>query len=186
MDVVAENFLECLFIKPEAHKRMKDSWVEAGLFDPSVVDRFIRNGEYDENLSTTYHQKEPQFDFKSFYEESLRPCLEAYFSEIPWQDLHALDDPHGSWHQSYEDGGYHSVHDHHGGDTGICLIYFLHLEGENTTVFYPRDGTPHIHSGDFVKEGCILVFSPKLLHSVDPTDGKKITICYNLVYKPAK
>lgn len=86
------------------------------------------------------------------------------------------------WYNYYDNAGhYQEVHDHR--PSKFSGIYFLELEGINTTTFYNRHENLMFDCykrADDVQEGDVILFPSTLLHYVNPVKGKKITISFNI------
>jgi hypothetical protein len=100
------------------------------------------------------------------------------------------------WANLYEEGNFQEPHQH-GKNYGIvngnlhsntfCGIYLLHVEEENTTVFYQEPPIPccEDNSGttfttNFLEEGNVIFFPTGLTHYVLPSKSKRCTVSFNL------
>lgn len=167
--------------KIEDHSYWKDYFFKLGIDDPEYLKSHMRKDMYDENMATTYHSQvrnlENYISFDHFKEKYLEQVVHDLLNKMNFKMPEQL--AWQFWHQNYKEGSYHSPHDH--GGSLLSGIYLLELENDNTTVFYSRDKERKEQIIlDDVKEGDLILFDSKIWHSVDPCDGKKISICFNV------
>lgn len=95
----------------------------------------------------------------------------------------------GLWWNVYTPGDYVELHNHC--PAGISGIYFIDLpeDTKNTTVFVHDNNYALSHEvqlwsqkhiADYVKEGDLLLFPSSMHHYVDKSNGKKVSISFNV------
>jgi hypothetical protein len=133
----------------------------------------------------------------SYWDEDLTRWLGSsdFLKDIVWEPLDALLETEAVpktpkvstlrdiWVNQFEAGSWHGTHIHSTSD--FSGIYVVSLEGENPTSFIsPGDGSSlffSVKETKEVKEGTVMLFPSRLLHQVNPAQGPRISIAYNVV-----
>lgn len=180
-----------IFVLPlKDHSKWKAYFFNQGIDDPEYLKKINRNAQ-DENVATSYHQRgymwdpkvgtsfhtnSSQINYDKFAKNIVQPKCDYLLSKMRYTKFPKKFE---FWHQNYNDNGYHGPHDHTG--ALVSGIYLLELENENTTIFYSKkDDREHAFGLNNVQEGDLILFDPTVWHSVDPCDGKKISVCFNI------
>lgn len=172
------GFLEkWIFVQPvENHSYWKQHFFEQGIADPDYLKKYEVHNNHENLVGTTFHDgKNMGMDYSHFEADEIRPRCKALLQQLQYTNP---VEKFGWWHQNYIKNGYHSPHNHNG--SIISGIYLVELENENTTVFYSqKDDREYSFVLNSVREGDLILFDSTAWHSVDPSDGKKISICFN-------
>jgi len=138
------------------------------------------------NSITSYFYDHSTVDYGDFTEQVVKPVVNKVlksldFNYFPVQDVFY-------WYNRYDQMGTHEIHHHP--DCDLCLIYLLHLEEPNTTVFHNTMYTQKYFQREMytedLTEGKIIIFPSHLKHEVQWSDYKRYTIAgnINLDYEP--
>lgn len=188
------GFLEkWIFVLPlEDHAKWKEYFFSQGIDDPEYLKDMTQNS-LAENVATSYHHergymwdpevgtsffaKNSQIEYDEFKKNVAQPKCDDLLAKMKYTKFTTHFE---FWHQNYNDNGYHGPHDHK--SSLVSGIYLLELERENTTIFYSKkDNREHSFELNNAKEGDLILFDPSIWHSVNPCDGKKISVCFNVV-----
>lgn len=92
------------------------------------------------------------------------------------------------WWNTYDTGAYAEVHNH--GFGKISGVYLLELNETNSTTFMTDDAhqfgpteSRMTHKTDYAEEGDVLLFPSSLLHCVNPTIKRRISVSFNIITK---
>lgn len=143
----------------------------------------VMSWEQQRNSSTSYFNESSSINYDDFTDEVVRPVVSEVIEELNFNSypVKFID----YWYNRYNKMGRHDVHNHP--DSDLCLIYLLHLEEPNTTVFYntmfDRSFLKKEMYTDDLKEGQIIIFPWHLMHEVQPqwSEKKRYTIAGNIV-----
>jgi hypothetical protein len=162
----------------ENHTYWKKHFLDQGIDDPEYLEKYKVHNNHENLLGTTFHEgKNAGMDYSYFEAEEVVPRCKTLIEKLKYTKSVK---EFCWWHQNYAEGGYHSPHSH--ANCLIAGIYLLELQNENTTIFYSKDKKrEHSFQLNNVQEGDLILFDPKIWHSVDPSDGKKISICFNAI-----
>ena len=109
--------------------------------------------------------------------DSLDSCLtEAQLSRTATESRLA-----GIWFNQYERGFFQEVHDH--GDASFSGIYLIELNEPNTTSFFHQGTDCFLQetlTTGHIAEGNVIIFPSSLCHYVNPCQGKRTTISFNV------
>jgi hypothetical protein len=86
------------------------------------------------------------------------------------------------WYNHYEKN-IHYQETHHHRPSDFSGIYFIELEGKNTTTFYHHHISQMLEQNktlDKIKEGDVVIFPSSLMHSVRKSNCKKTSISFNI------
>lgn len=176
-DTQLHGFLEkWIFVEPiKDHDYWKQHFLDQKIND---LEKYVKGTDgVSQNTTTSYSMiKNQNVNYDNFWKQKIKPRCEKLIKELHYKfDI----SKYIFWHQNYNNLGHHVPHHH--GDATISGIYILELEKENTTVFYSRqENRKHSIVLDNVKEGDLILFDSTAWHSVDPCDGKKISVCFNV------
>lgn len=132
------------------------------------------------NSSTSYFFPHSSVDYNDFTKQVVTPLVTKVMSELDfnWFPIDNIQ----YWYNRYDQMGTHLIHDHD--DTDLCLIYILHLEEPNTTVFhntvYNRPFFKKELYTEDLKEGQIIIFPHHLQHEVQWSEKRRYTIAGNI------
>lgn len=185
-----------IFVLPlKDHSKWKAYFFNQGIDDSEYLSKiYNKNNNLELEAATSYltrgytwdvktgkgynvHTEESVIKFDDFAETVVNPKCDYLLSKMRYNQHPTRID---FWHQNYNTNGYHSPHYHP--NALVSGIYLLELENENTTIFYSKkDDREYSLELNTAKEGDLILFDPTIWHSVDPCDGKKISVCFNLI-----
>lgn len=141
----------------------------------------IDTWEVSHNSNTSYFDHYSSIDYDDFTKKVVTPILSEVFTELDFNPYPAKDVHY--WYNRYDKMGHHDLHDHPESD--ICLIYLLHLEEENTTVFHNTKYTKRFMKTEIttedLSEGKLIIFPNHLKHEVQWSENKRYTIAANIL-----
>ena len=162
-----------------------DQEIENNSAFASQQKRDLWAAEFNSNTSY-YSQNNSTVDYEQFTEEVVIPILNEVIEKLDFNSYPLKNIQY--WYNRYDKMGMHELHDHVGAD--LCLIYLLHLEEPNTTVFHNTMYTQKYFQREMytedLTEGKIIIFPSHLKHEVQWSDYKRYTIAGNikLDYEP--
>jgi hypothetical protein len=151
-----------------------------------AVMRNVDHWESRNNSITSYFYEHSTVDYEDFTEQVVKPVVDNVLKSLDFNYFPVKDVAY--WYNRYDQMGTHEIHDHP--DTDLCLIYLLHLEEPNTTVFHNTMYTQKYFQREMytedLTEGKIIIFPSHLQHEVQWSDYKRYTIAGNidLDYEP--
>ena len=142
--------------------------------------RDIWAAEYKSN--TSYYSPNSTIDYEQFTEEVVIPILDEVIEELDFNSYPLENIQY--WYNRYNKMGMHELHNHPGSD--LCLIYLLHLEEPNTTVFhntaYPEPYIKNAIYTEDLSEGKLIIFPHHLHHEVQWSEKRRYTIAGNIKF----
>jgi len=108
---------------------------------------------------------------------NLKDLITTNYGETKW---------FGGWLNRYGKGEFQEAHKHYQevGDPDLVYVYFLKIpEGQHFFNFCDKDGNNKKYINE--KSGDVIIFDPRLYHSVDPntSDDYRYTIAGNIYLK---
>lgn len=130
---------------------------------------------------TSYGKKVNFLEGEKLLKEVVWDPLDACFTEVQLSRTPAESRLAGVWFNQYEGSFFQEVHDH--GDASFSGIYILELNEPNTTAFFHQGKDLFFQetlTTEHIKEGNVIIFPSSLLHYVNPCQGKRTTISFNV------
>ena len=137
----------------------------------------------DNNASSSYFNDHTSINYDDFTEKVIKPSVDELINQLNFNQFFIENIFY--WYNRYDEMGNHQPHDHPGAD--LCLIYILHLEEPNTTVFhntrYPDPLYPKQIYTDDLPEGKLILFPSHLQHEAQWSEKRRYTIAGNINFK---
>lgn len=141
----------------------------------SINEKIFTNSDLTNSIFLTYNNMlEKLFQDGSITEGEFQVFQDCYLEDV--------------WYNYYETGENQDIHEHT--PNTFSGIYLLDVSGANNTVWYNSSSTFPCDSRavfdrraakDYdLTEGSIIIFPSRLAHFVPPTEGKKVTISFNI------